>query len=167
MPRNCSHHLHRHGDALSCTSALRRSSGQCSPGVFALAMVGQPQPSAARSRTGCSSSGLPQYDTPRRTTRIGQVSQIAARAGQFSSTGNVPRFLNRDFAALAAAMLNRFHVDPAQQAVKTLIRNSYRSFKDGKLSWMPLPLAASQMQTRSDSARAWICDATSGGCTAS
>jgi hypothetical protein len=53
--------------------------------------------------------------------RIGQLSQIAARGGQFSSTRSVPRSRNRDFAAFAAATLSRFQVDPAQQAVKTLI----------------------------------------------
>jgi len=100
---------------------LRESSGQCSPGVLALGIVGQPQPSFARSRTGCSSNGFPQYDTPRRTIRIGQVSQIAARFDQFSSTRSEPRSRRRDFAAFAAATLSRFQVDPAQQAVKTLI----------------------------------------------
>ena len=58
----------------------------------------------------------------RRTTRIGHVSHIAARLDQSASIGNVPRVRSFDFAAFAAATLNRFQVDPAQQEVKTLIK---------------------------------------------
>jgi len=65
-------------------------------------------------------------------TRIGHDSQMAARCDQRASTGSVPNPRSFDLAAFAAAMLNRFQVDPAQQAVKTLIhlfigRSSERS----------------------------------------
>ena len=46
---------------------------------------------------------MPQYDTPRRTTRIGQVSQMDARRAQSGAVRPAPMLRSRADAALAMA----------------------------------------------------------------
>jgi hypothetical protein len=80
-----------------------RSTGQCSSGNLAFSRVGQPHPSTAGSRSTTCKNGFPQYDTPRRTTRIGQISQIAARCAQSTAVAPIPIRRIRADAALAIA----------------------------------------------------------------
>jgi len=70
---------------------------------LALSCVGQPHPSAAGSRTIRPINGLPQYETPRCTTRNGHRSQIIARLDHEGSTANIRTRRNFAAADLAAA----------------------------------------------------------------
>lgn len=97
------HHLQSQSRWLAIRAARWWTlTGQCSPGARALSRVGHPQPSITGSRSSLSSSGVPQYDTPRRTTRSGQRSQIAARAAQWGATAASPSVRQRAAACLAA-----------------------------------------------------------------
>jgi hypothetical protein len=70
---------------------------------LALSRVGHPHPSVTGSRSINCKKGVPQYDTPRRTTRIGQRSQTAALAVQSTAVDVMPTPRKRADAALAIA----------------------------------------------------------------
>jgi hypothetical protein len=81
----------------------------------------------AGSRRICCVKGLPQCETPFTITRIGHRSQILARAGQSTFTGNTPICRNFAEADFAAARERRFQTGLMQvtQATDTLSDNRF------------------------------------------
>jgi hypothetical protein len=81
-----------------------------------LARVGHPHPSVAGSRSIFRKNGVPQYDTPRLTTCIGQRAQISSRATQ--STATFPPLISRHRADAAFAMAEEMDRNEFELQVK-------------------------------------------------